>query len=38
MAVWAQSDKVASDLEVLMKQRYGIEFLHAKEFALVAIS
>jgi len=34
MAAKGQSDKVASDMEVHMKQRYVTEFLHEEKVAL----
>ena len=33
MAAEGQSDKMASDMEVCLKQRCGIEFLHAEKKA-----
>jgi len=32
MAAEAQSDKMASAMEVLMKQKFTIEFLHAEKW------
>ena len=37
MAAEGQSDKMAPDMEVHMKQRCGIEFLHVENIALVDI-
>ena len=37
MAAEGQSDRMVSDMEVCVKQRCGIEFLHAAEIAPVAI-
>jgi len=36
-AAEGQSDKVASDMEVCMKQRRGSEFLHAEKMAPIDI-
>ena len=33
MAIEEQSDKIVSDMEVCMKQRYVTEFLHAEKKA-----
>jgi len=33
MTAKGQSDKTASDMEVFMKNQYGIEFLHAEKMA-----
>jgi len=37
MVAEGQSDKIASDMEVSMKQWYAIEFLHAKNIAPTGI-
>ena len=37
MAAEWQSDKMESDVEVHMKQRYGIEFLHAEKIESIDI-
>ena len=37
MAAEEQSDKMASDMEVCMKQRYIIEFIHAGKIIPIAI-
>ena len=37
MAAEGQSDKMVSDMEVCMKQKYGIEFLHVEKVALIDI-
>ena len=35
MAAEGQSDRMVSDMEVPMKQRCGIEFLHAEKLASI---
>ena len=37
MAIEGQSDRMASDMEVHMKQRYVTEFLHTEQMALIDI-
>jgi len=37
MAAEGQSDKLASDVEVWMKKRCVIEFLHAEKMTLIVI-
>ena len=37
MAAEGQSDRMVSDMEVHMKQRCGIEFLHAEKMAPIDI-
>jgi len=37
MAAEGQSDRITSDMEVGMKQRYGIELLHVEKIAPIDI-
>jgi len=37
MAAEGHSDKMSSDMDTLMEQRCGIEFLHAEKIALIDI-
>ena len=37
MAAEGQPDRMDSDMEVWMKQKGGIEFLHVEKFALIVI-